>query len=92
LAARGKYAPGHVLMIGDAPGDMKAARANGALFYPINPGHEEKSWQRFYEEAVHKFLAGEYTGDYQTAVIAEFEKLLPEVPPWKKVALDDAAD
>jgi len=84
LAAKGKYAPGHVLMIGDAPGDMKAARANGALFYPINPGHEEESWQRFYEEAMHKFLAGEYAGDYEASLIAEFEALLPEVPPWKR--------
>jgi hypothetical protein len=63
---------------------MKAARANDALFYPINPGHEEESWQRFYEEAVHKFLAGEYAGDYEEALIAEFEVLLPEVPPWKR--------
>ena len=84
LATKGKYAPDHVLMIGDAPGDMKAARANNALFYPVNPGHEEASWQRFYEEAVHKFLAGEYAGEYETSLIAEFEKLLPEVPPWKR--------
>lgn len=84
LAAKGKYAPDHVLMIGDAPGDMKAARANDALFYPINPGHEEASWQRFYEEAVKKFLAGEYAGDYEASLIAEFETLLPEVPPWKR--------
>jgi beta-phosphoglucomutase-like phosphatase (HAD superfamily) len=84
LAAKGRYAPDQILMIGDAPGDMKAARANGALFYPINPGHEEESWQRFYEEAVHKFLAGEYAGDYEAALIAEFEVLLPEVPPWKR--------
>ena len=84
LAAKGKYAPDHVLMIGDAPGDMKAARANNALFYPVNPGHEEASWQRFYEEAMHKFLAGEYAGDYEASPIAEIETLLPEVPPWKK--------
>jgi phosphoglycolate phosphatase-like HAD superfamily hydrolase len=84
LAAKGKYTPDHVLMIGDAPGDMKAARANEALFYPINPGHEEESWQRFHEEAMHKFLAEEYAGEYEAAVIAEFETLLPEVPPWKR--------
>jgi len=84
LAARGRYAPDRMLMIGDAPGDLKAARANDALFYPINPGHEEASWQRFYEEAMHRFLAGEYTGAYEAALIAEFEKLLPEMPPWKK--------
>ena len=83
LAARGKYASDRILMIGDAPGDMRAARANDALFYPINPGREETSWQRFYEEAVHKFLAGEYAGAYEDAVVAEFEALLPELPPWK---------
>ena len=71
-------------MIGDAPGDLKAARENNALFFPVNPGHEEKSWQRFYEEAMHKFLAGEYVGEYEASLIAEFETLLPEVPPWKR--------
>jgi beta-phosphoglucomutase-like phosphatase (HAD superfamily) len=84
LAAGDKYPPNHVLMIGDAPGDMAAARANGALFYPINPGHEEESWQRFYEEAARRFLAEEYTGAYEAELIAEFEALLPEVPPWKR--------
>jgi phosphoglycolate phosphatase-like HAD superfamily hydrolase len=84
LAARGKYPAQHILMIGDAPGDMKAARANNALFYPVNPGHEEESWQRFYEEAVLKFLAEEYAGGYEASLINEFEALLPEVPPWKR--------
>jgi hypothetical protein len=73
-----------MLMIGDAPGDMKAARANGALFYPINPGKEEASWQRFYEEALDKFVSGEYAGEYETALIKEFDAYLPEIPPWKK--------
>ena len=83
LAARGKYPSDQILMIGDAPGDMRAARQNDALFYPINPGHEESSWQRFYDEAVHKFLAGEYAGDYEASVVAEFEAFLPDIPPWK---------
>ncbi len=83
LAAGGKYKPDHILMIGDAPGDMRAAKANNALFYPINPGDEEASWKRFREEAVHKFLAGEYAGGYEAQVIAEFEAVLPETPPWK---------
>ncbi len=83
LAAKGKYPSDHILMIGDAPGDMKAARANDALFFPINPGHEDESWERFFKEAFDKFLAGEYAGDYEDGLIAEFQKLLPEVPPWK---------
>lgn len=83
-AAGGKYPPDHILVIGDAPGDMKAAKANNALFYPINPGREDESWQRFYEEAVHRFLDGRYAGEYEEALIAEFERLLPETPPWKR--------
>jgi phosphoglycolate phosphatase-like HAD superfamily hydrolase len=84
LAAGDKYSPDRILMIGDAPGDMAAAKANDALFYPINPGHEEASWQRFYEEAVHKFLAGDYAGGYEAQLIEEFEALLPDAPPWKR--------
>ena len=84
MAAGNKYKPNHVLMIGDAPGDMKAARANNALFFPINPGHEEESWQRFYEEGLHKFLALAYAGDYEAQLIAEFEKFMPEIPPWQR--------
>jgi phosphoglycolate phosphatase-like HAD superfamily hydrolase len=84
LAARGKYRSDHILMIGDAPGDLRAARANGALFYPVNPGAEDDSWQHFFEEAVHKFLAEEYGGAYEAGLIAEFEAMLPELPPWKR--------
>ena len=83
LAAAGKCPPEKILMIGDAPGDMKAAKANDAMFYPINPGREEASWQRFVEEAGPKFLAGEYTPDYEADLIAEFEMMLPEQPPWE---------
>ncbi len=83
LAAGDKYKKNHVLMIGDAPGDLAAARANGALFYPINPGHEEASWERFLNEAADRFFNGTYAGPYEAGLIAEFDKLLPETPPWK---------
>ncbi len=83
LASEGRYEKSHILMVGDAPGDRKAAEANGALFYPINPGHEDASWKRFHEEALDKFFAGEYAGAYESAVIAEFEEYLPDTPPWK---------
>ena len=83
LAAAGKYPPERILMIGDAPGDLKAARANGALFYPVNPGHEEESWDRFVREAGPKFLAGQYSKEYEARLLAEFDKLLPATPPWK---------
>ena len=84
LASAGKYAANRVLMIGDALGDLKAAVTAHALFFPINPGHEEQSWQRFHDEAFDKFLAGTYAGKYQAGLIAEFEALLPATPPWEK--------
>ncbi|MHC4635260.1 MAG: HAD family hydrolase [Planctomycetota bacterium] len=84
LAANKKYQEHHVLMVGDAPGDLKAAKANNALFYPINPGAESKSWKRFHDEAFDKFISGEYQGEYEEKLIAEFNAYLPEVPPWQK--------
>lgn len=83
LAAH-KYPEGHVLMLGDAPGDMKAAKANDLLFYPINPGHEEDSWELFYKEVADRFHSGSYNAEYESKLIAEFDRLLPEDPPWKR--------
>ncbi len=77
-----KYAEGHLLMIGDAPGDLKAARANNVLFYPINPGHEEASWERFYNEIIDLFLADKYTRDFEMELINDFNSYLPEKPSW----------
>lgn len=75
-----KYAANKVLMIGDAPGDYSAAKANKCLFYPINPGHEDASWKRFFEEGVAKFLNGSFAGAYQEQLLAEFDRYLPEKP------------
>ena len=41
---------------------------------------------RIYREigaALDKFFAGEYAGDYEAALIEEFEACLPENPPWQ---------
>jgi phosphoglycolate phosphatase-like HAD superfamily hydrolase len=84
IAAGGKYDTKHMLMIGDAPGDMKAARGNNALFFPINPGAEAASWERLHTEALDKFFEGTYAGAYETKLIQEFESYLPDTPPWKK--------
>ena len=85
LANASKYEANHTLMIGDAPGDYRAAVANNCLFYPINPGDEEASWERFNKEGVQKFLAGEFAGEYQEMLLAEFDKYLPEKPSWKSL-------
>jgi phosphoglycolate phosphatase-like HAD superfamily hydrolase len=83
FAARGKYEPHRILMIGDAPGDYKAARGNHALFYPVNPGQEERCWQRLHDEALDRFFKGTYAGEYEARLISEFEACLPEQPPWQ---------
>ncbi|MCZ7638230.1 MAG: HAD family hydrolase [Verrucomicrobia bacterium] len=83
-AAGGKYAPRHVLMVGDAPGDFKAAKANHALFFPIVPGHEEAWWQRLYDEGIDRFLKDQFAGEYEAALLREFNASLPETPPWHR--------
>lgn len=83
MAAVGKYDLKRVILIGDAPGDRSAAHAVGACFFPINPGGEEESWAKFHQEAYGKFLAGEYFGEYEQGLIADFDKCLPNTPPWK---------
>lgn len=82
LAAKDKYPSNKILMIGDAPGDFKAAKSNGALFFPIVPGREEDSWKRLYEEGLDRFFAGTYAGDYEERLVKEFDASLPENPSW----------
>lgn len=82
-SAKGKYPDNKILMIGDAPGDLSAAKSNGVLYFPINPGHEDASWQRFFEEGLDRFFAGTYAGQYEEKLIKEFESFLPEKPTWK---------
>ena len=84
LGAGGKYPQDRVLMLGDAMGDLTAARKNGFLFFPINPGREDASWQRFFEEGMGRFLKGTYAGGYEAGLVAEFEAMLPDRPPWKR--------
>jgi phosphoglycolate phosphatase-like HAD superfamily hydrolase len=83
LATSGRTPPDRVLMIGDAPGDLKAATAVGAHFFPINPGHEEASWACFHREAYNRFLDGRYDRAYEDALVEQFKALLPEQPPWE---------
>ena len=82
FAAVDNYATEKILMIGDAPGDHKAAKANGVLFFPILPGREEDSWERLHGEALDRFFAGTYAGEYEEKLFAEFDDCLPENPSW----------
>ena len=83
LAAKGKYADDHILLVGDAPADRDTAAAAGVLFYPINPGGEAACWHRFRDEALGRFLSGTYAGPYQDALVTEFTALLPSTPTWQ---------
>jgi phosphoglycolate phosphatase-like HAD superfamily hydrolase len=78
-----KYPANHTLMIGDAPGDYKAAVANDCLFFPINPGAEEACWRRLYDEGIARFFEGSFAGAYQQQLLDEFDTFLPEYPPWR---------
>ncbi len=61
-----------VLMTGDAPGDLDAAKSNGVLYYPILVRHEKESWAEFRETAVGKLTNGGYSGAYQQEKIEAF--------------------
>lgn len=82
FATKNKYEAGFALMVGDAPGDLKAAKANNMLFYPIIPGQEESSWEKFYNEITDTFFTGKYTEEFERQLIAEFQAYLPELPNW----------
>jgi len=82
FAAKGKYQDNKVLMIGDARGDLDAAKNNGILFYPVIPGKEDRSWERFLNEAFERFKKLEYAGEYENELLFEFGKSLPETPSW----------
>lgn len=66
------YEKDHVLMCGDAPGDLDAAQKNGVFYYPILVRHEAESWQEFVDKAVSKLLDGSYGGAYQQEKIDAF--------------------
>ena len=66
------YAPDHVLMCGDAPGDLAAAEKNGVFYFPILVRRETASWQEFVATALPHLLQGGYADTYQAEKIAQF--------------------
>ncbi|MEX2606930.1 MAG: HAD hydrolase-like protein [Kiritimatiellia bacterium] len=78
---QGGYDLDKVLLMGDSPGDLKAARECGVCFYPTLPGKESESWQHFVEEEFDRFLQRTYRGKVEQTHIAGFEHLLQDSPP-----------
>ena len=71
------YDQAKVVMCGDAPGDLDAARKNGVYFFPILVKKERESWQEFMDCGLDKLLSGEYS-EYNQKKINEFiENLKP---------------
>lgn len=81
-ALQSTYGPEtRILMIGDAPGDWQAAQTAHTRFYPIMPGDEERSWERFLAEAHPRFVDNTYDAAYQQQWVHAFEQSLPAEPP-----------
>jgi phosphoglycolate phosphatase-like HAD superfamily hydrolase len=75
---------GSMLFVGDAPGDLDAARAAGAWFFPIVPRYEAESWSRLSYEGWPLFAAGCYNREYQNRLLDEFFGKLPVRAPWEE--------
>lgn len=54
------YAPDHILMVGDAPGDQAAAEKNGVYYYPILVRQEAESWGELISKALPALTGGVY--------------------------------
>lgn len=76
LKAKG-YAPDHILMVGDAPGDRDAAEKNGVYFYPILVRHEAESWADFVREALPALTEDRYAPYGEAAGRRFVENLQP---------------
>lgn len=65
------YDTDKVMVTGDAPGDMDAAKQNGVFYYPILVKHEVESWANIMD-AVERLKAGTFAGEYQDGLIRKF--------------------
>lgn len=80
--AKNKYAQDKILIIGDSPGDLSAAKNINALFFPIMPSSEMQSWNNFHQEYCNDFINGNYAPDKEAKLIEEFQSSLKSSPSW----------
>lgn len=80
--AAGGYPPERVLLIGDAPGDLQAARECGVGFFPTIPGQEAACWRELVATDLALFLQGRYRGEREDTHVAAFTGALSDIPPW----------
>jgi phosphoglycolate phosphatase-like HAD superfamily hydrolase len=91
LKDAGGYTADQVIMVGDGGGDLKAARANGAVFYPTPPGLEVGAWENA-REAFEAFLDGCYRGEMEDEKVAQFEGVLLPEGPWQQPGYNARAE
>ena len=70
------YEENKILMVGDSPGDLEAAKDNNVLFFPILFDKEKEYWEEIINIAMEKFLTGNYKGDYENNLIKKFNENL----------------
>lgn len=69
------YGEDHILMVGDAVGDRKAAETNGVFYYPILVKKEAKSWEEFKNIAIDRFTGLDFK-EYEADKKKQFEENL----------------
>lgn len=62
------FDPHKILMVGDAPGDLDAAKVNEVHFYPILFGKEKESWSTLVTKILQEFLEGRYNDEEYQAI------------------------
>ena len=63
-------------MIGDSFADIKAAKEAGIWVYPIIPGHENESWDEFYNIVYPRLISGNFDDNFQRELLNKFEVCL----------------
>ncbi|MCL4377991.1 MAG: hypothetical protein M1409_06380 [Actinobacteria bacterium] len=74
-------------MLGDGDSDLKAVQKSNGLFYPILPGFEEDSWNKF-SEYFKIFIEGGYKGEIQEKLLTNFSKVFLKKPKWEEPEYD----
>lgn len=69
------YRKNRVLMVGDAPGDLAAAKQNGVCFYPMLCGHEEESWAELKDIGYDRLESAAYESYEASRIEAFFRNL-----------------
>lgn len=66
------YDKDKAVRLGDAKGDIDAAKENEIRFFPIIPGKETQSWKEFEEDGLPKLLSGTFSKEYQELLLKKF--------------------